>query len=171
MTGGNCVRLILTALALGAPAAMAAAANPPTQATAHANIIHPLTVTKLKDMDFGYLAAPTAGTAVLEPNADAFSTTGGATPVGGTPHSAEFLGAAQSNAVVNIKVPNQPITITRVGGTETMTVSNFTLQGLSRRAIAKATSFTFRVGGTLNVPANPVEGTYVGTFTVTVQYP
>jgi hypothetical protein len=171
MTGGTRVRLIVTALALCAPAALARAATPPTQSTATATVIRPLTVTKLKDMDFGYLAATTAGTAVLEPNADAFSTTGGATPVGGTPHCAQFLGAAQSNAVVNIKVPNQPITLTRLGGTETMTVSNFTLQGLSRRAIAKATSFTFRVGGTLNVPAAPVEGIYVGTFTVTVQYP
>jgi hypothetical protein len=171
MTSGSCVRLILAALALGAPAAMAAAVGPPVQSTATAAVIRPLTVTKLKDMDFGYLAAATAGTAVLEPNADAFSTTGGASRVGGTPHCAEFLGAAQSNAVVNIQVPKQPITITRVGGTETMTVSNFTLQGLSKRAIAKATSFTFRVGATLNVPANQVEGTYVGTFTVTVQYP
>jgi spore coat protein U-like protein len=171
MTGGSCVRLIATALVLGAPATTAHAVTPPTQSTVNANIIHPLTVTKLKDMDFGDLAAPTAGTAVLEPNADAFSTTGGALAVGGTPHCAEFLGAAQSNAVVNIKVPNQPITLTRVGGTETMTVSNFTLQGLSRRALAKAASFTFRVGGTLNVPANPAVGTYVGTFTVTVQYP
>jgi hypothetical protein len=170
MISGFRVRLFAAALALCAPAA-AGAVTPVTQATVNANIIHPLTVTKLKDMDFGYLAAATAGTAVLEPNADAFSTTGGATPVGGTPHCAEFLGAAQSNAVVIIQVPKQPITLTRVGGTQTMTVSNFTLQGLSKRAIAKAASFTFRVGGTLNVPANPVEGTYVGTFSVTVQYP
>ena len=171
MSSGSCVRLVLAALALCAPAAMACAATPAQQATAGGNIIHPLTVTKVKDMDFGYLAAPAAGTAVLEPNADAFSTTGGTIPVGGTPHCAEFVGAAQSNAVVNIRVPTQPTTLTRVGGTETMTVSKFTLQGLSRRALAKADSFTFRVGATLTVPANQVEGTYVGTFSVTVQYP
>ena len=165
-----CVRGF-AALALFAPAAVAHAAPPLTQATATATFIRPLTVTKLKDMDFGYLAAPAAGTAVLEPNADTFSTTGGAVAVGGTPHCAEFLGAAQSNAVVNIRVPNQPVTLTRVGGTETMTATNFTLQGLSKRAIAKATSFTFRVGATLNLAANQVEGTYVGTFSVTVQYP
>ena len=165
-----CVRGF-AALALFAPAAIAHAATPTAQATATATFIRPLTVTKLKDMDFGYLAAPAAGTAVLEPNADTFSTTGGVTAVGGTPHCAEFLGAAQSNAVVNIKVPTQPVTLTRVGGTETMTATNFTLQGLSKRAIAKATSFTFRVGATLNVAANQVEGTYVGTFAVTVQYP
>jgi len=123
-------------------------------------------------MDFGYLATTTAGTAVLDPDSDALSVTGGATPVGGTPHCAEFVGAAQSNAVVNIKVPNQPSTLTRVGGTETMTASNFKLQGgLSKRALAKMDSFTFRVGATLNIAAGQVEGTYVGTFDVTVQYP
>jgi hypothetical protein len=122
-------------------------------------------------MDFGYLAVATAGTAVLEPNADSFSTTGGVTAVGGTPHCAEFLGAAQSNSVVNIKVPTQPSTLTRIGGTQTITASNFTLQGQSKRALAKAASFTFRVGATLTVPAGQVEGTYVGTFAVTVQYP
>jgi hypothetical protein len=161
----------LAALALCTPAATALAATPVPQATATVAFIHPLQVTKLKDMDFGYLAPTTAGTAVLEPNADTLTTTGGTTAVGGTPHCAEFLGAAQSNAVVNIKVPNQPVTLTRVGGTETMTATNFTLQGLSKRAIAKATDFTFRVGATLNVAANQAQGTYVGTFAVTVQYP
>jgi Domain of unknown function (DUF4402) len=171
MSCGRCVRLVLAALALCAPASMACASTPAQQATAGGNIIHPLTVTKVQDMDFGYLAAPAAGTAVLDPDADSFSVTGGTMAVGGTPHCAEFVGAAQSNAVVNIRVPTQPTTLTRVGGTETMTVSKFTLQGLSRRALAKADSFTFRVGATLTVPANQVEGTYVGTFAVTVQYP
>ena len=138
MIGGSCVRLFVAALALSVPATMAGAVTPSTQAMAGGNIIHPLTVTKIKDMDFGYLAAPTAGTAVLDPDTDGFSVTGGTLPV---------------------------------GGTETMTVSKFTLQGLSRRALAKADSFTFRVGATLTVPANQVEGTYVGTFAVTVQYP
>jgi Domain of unknown function (DUF4402) len=37
--------------------------------------------------------------------------------------------------------------------------------------LAKLESFTFRVGATLNVAAGQAEGTYVGTFDVTVQYP
>jgi hypothetical protein len=165
------VRLMTAALALSAPAALSRASAQATQATADAVIIYPVTVTKLEDMDFGWIAVTTAGTAVLEPNADTFSTTGGVTAIGGTPRSAVFVGASKDSAVVNIKVPNKPITLTRVGGTETMTVANFTLQGQSKRALAKAASFTFRVGGTLNVAANQVEGTYVGTFDVTVQYP
>jgi len=169
----SCVaQLCLVALALHGPAALASTATPAQEATGNATIIRPLTITKVKDMDFGFLATSTAGTAVLDPDTDSLSVTGGVTLVGGSAHSAEFVGAAQSNSVVNIKVPKQPSTLTRVGGTETMTASNFTLQGgLSKRALAKADSFTFRVGATLNVAGGQAEGTYIGTFDVTVQYP
>lgn len=159
------------ALALSVPFAHADAAPAPATAGGTATVILPVSVSKTKDMDFGALSRTAAGTAVLEPNADTLSTTGGVATVGGSPHSAEFVGAAQSSSVVNIKVPNQPSTLTRVGGTETMTLNNFTLQGQSKRTLAKQTFFTFRVGGTLNVAAAQVEGLYVGTFNVTVQYP
>src|SRR4051794_25743652 len=172
MSGGVSRRRPAAAmLALCAWAPPALASTPATQATGNALVIHPVTVTKVSDMDYGVVTVTTAGTAVLEPSADAFSSTGGVLGAGGSPRCAEFAGAAQSSSVVNIRVPNQPSTLTRVGGTETVTVSNFTLQGQSKRTLAKAQSFKFRVGGTLNVAANQVEGTYVGTFDVTVQYP
>jgi len=170
-SGGRVSRLLILALALLAPVTMVRAAAPATQSNVSAAIILPVSVTKLSDMDFGNLSVTTAGTAVLEPNADTFSTTGGVIAIGGVPQCAEFVGASKDSAVVNIKLPNKPSTLTRVGGTQTMTVSNFTLQGQNKRTRAKQASFTFRVGGTLNVAANQVEGTYVGTFDVTVQYP
>jgi hypothetical protein len=170
MSGAGFLRLS-AALALCALPELAVAATPQQQAAAGATVIHPLTVTKIQDMDFGALSVGVAGTAVLEPNANALTTTGGVASIGGSPTCAQFVGAAQSNSVVNIKIPNNSVTLKRVGGTETMTVSNFTLQGQSKRTLAKAQSFTFRVGGTLNVAANQVEGVYTGTFDVTVQYP
>lgn len=159
------------ALALCASPTLVYASSPLAQANAQVLILHPLSLTKLQDMDFGDLSPTVAGTAVLDPNTDTLSTTGGVSASGGSPHCAQFAGVAGSASVVNIKVPNNPITLTRVGGTETMIVSNFTLQGQSKRALAKAASFTFRVGGTLAVAAGQVEGLYVGTFNVTVQYP
>jgi hypothetical protein len=122
-------------------------------------------------MVFGFLSATSAGTAVLNPNTGALTTTGGVVSLGGDPHPAQFTGAARSAVVVNIKVPNSPITLTRSGGTQTMLLSAFTLQGQSKRSLARMESFTFNVGGTLNVAANQVEGVYTGTFEVTVQYP
>lgn len=159
------------ALFLWASPTLAHAAIPTQQATATAVVLLPLTMVKLEDMDFGDLSTTGAGTAVLDPNAATLTTTGPVSSLGGSPHCAEFTGAAGSASVVNIKVPNSPITLTRVGGTETMKVSNFTVQGQSKRALAKAASFTFRVGGTLAVAAGQTEGLYVGTFNVTVQYP
>lgn len=169
----RCVlRPVMAALALCVPATAGRCATPLIPASANAAIILPLSLTKLQDMDFGSLATTTAGTAVLDPDTDSLGVTGGVTPVGGAPHCAEFVGSAEHNAVVNIKLPKQPVTLTRSGGTETMTATNFTLQsGFTRRSLAQMDSFTFRVGATLNVASGQVEGTYVGTFDVTVQYP
>lgn len=152
-----------------APAVAAAAAAP---STATADLLHALTLLKQQDMEFGELMVSGAGTAVLDPVSNTLSTTGGVAPVGSTvPHAALFTGAASGGAVVNIKAPTKAVTLTRVGGTETMTLSNFTLDGPSKRVMGASPSFQFRVGGTLTVAAGQVEGTYVGTFNVTAQYP
>ena len=108
---------------------------------------------------------------VINPDTNVMTTTGGVVPLGGLPTAATFIGAAGSASVVIIRIPKNPILITRVGGTETMSVNNFTLQGQDKRTLARQESFEFRVGATLNVGAAQVDGTYVGTFDVTVQYP
>lgn len=162
-----CLMLPL-AIATPAVAGPIAAASKPR---ATAALIYPLTVITKNDMDFGYLAVTTAGTAVIDPNTGALTRTGGVTAIGGTPRPATFIGAARSASVVNLRVPNQPITITRVGGTETMQVRDFTLQGQDKRTLARMESFEFNVGATLVVGANQREGLYTGTFDVIVQYP
>lgn len=161
--------VLLLACALAAPAL---AATPSVNATATTAILHPINVIKRHDLDFGYVASGMAvGTVVIDPETDTISATGGAMLLGGSPRAAAFIGAAGSSNVVNIKIPKQPITLTRSGGTQTMTVNKFTLQGLDKRTVARAVAFEFRVGATLNVAANQMEGLYVGTFDVTVQYP
>jgi alkyl sulfatase BDS1-like metallo-beta-lactamase superfamily hydrolase len=169
------LRCLAAALLALCPFAYAEAAPPVAAATpaqAHAAMLFPLEIIKNRDLDFGYAAAPSAaGTIVINPETDTISATGGAMLLGGSPHAAQFTGAAKSNSVVIIRIPKQAITITRVGGTETMTVNNWTLQGLDKRDAAAKVAFDFRVGATLNVNANQAEGTYVGTFDVSIQYP
>ncbi len=143
----------------------------PAKPNASVALIYPLTVITRNNMDFGYLGATAAGTAVLDPNSGTLSTTGGVVRLGGVPRPATFIGAARSASVVILRVPRQPITLTRVGGTETMQLRDFTLQGVDRRTLARMESFEFNVGGTLVVGANQREGVYTGTFDVTVQYP
>lgn len=153
------------------PAAQAQAISPDRQSTATAVISRPATLRKLKELDFAYLSVTTAGSAIIDPDSDTMTTTGGVLHVGGTPFAALFEAVSPVRAVVIIRIPRQPITLTRVDGTETMTVSDWTMSGNSRRTLAEQEPFDFRVGGTLNVAAGQAEGTYVGTFEVTVQYP
>ncbi|GLR46736.1 DUF4402 domain-containing protein [Sphingomonas astaxanthinifaciens] len=141
------------------------------RAKAGGAFIYPLTVVTKNNLDFGYIAVNGAGTVVVNPNTSVRSVTGGVLALGGRPQPATFLGAARSASVVIIRVPKSPITIRRVGGTETMTVQNFTLQGQDKRTLARMEAFEFNVGATLVVNANQAEGVYTGEFDVTVQYP
>jgi len=172
MLGPVRLPLLPLALALLAPAAaIAAPVSPPANPAARASLLKPLTLTKLSDMDFGNLGITANGTAVINPVTDTMTTTGGVLRLGGTPRAATFRGVAQGGAVVIIRVPNGGINLTRVGGTQTILLNNFTLDGQSKRAMAQAGVFDFKVGATLRPTAGQVEGVYAGTFEVTIQYP
>ena len=177
MSSSSVLRIALAfASSVAAPlsSAVAASAEPVTpdkQAAAAATIAQPLTLQKDYDLDFGLATVTTAGTIVLDPNSDALTTTGGVVAVGGSPHAANFKGIAPTGNVVIIRLPKDATTLTRVGGTDTMTVDRWTLDGTTRRNVLSKIAFDFRVGGTLHVNANQADGIYVGTFTVDVQYP
>lgn len=161
--------LVLAAmLAVPAAAAPVAAVE---KAQAKVTLIDPLTVLKKADMDFGYLTVTGAGTAVLDPNGNSLSTTGGVQAIGGAPTAAVFTAASRGPTLFYIQVPTQPLTLTRTGGSETMTLTNWSLQGSSLRILLRAAAFDFRVGGTLNVNAGQADGFYNGTFDVTIYYP
>jgi hypothetical protein len=160
--------LALLLLAAAAPAAPVTAS---TNDAGKATILRPLSLVKKADLDFGELVVASAGTAVIDPVSGSVTTTGSVTPVGTTAHPATFTATGSKNSVVNIKVPTAAVTLTRVGGGGTMTVSNWTLDGKTNRKIPQNSAFDFNVGGTLNIGAGQPDGDYVGTFTVTVQYP
>lgn len=164
------VSLLFTSLALMAAPAIAQKSALP-RASANAALVFPLTLITKTNLDFGYVATIGAGTVVINPVTGGLSVTGGVSSLGGDPRPATFIGAARNSAVVVIRIPKQPITIRRQGGTETMQVRDFTLQGQDRRTLARMEAFEFNVGATLVVGANQVEGVYSGEFDVTVQYP
>lgn len=162
----------LLPLALLAPAAgLAAPIAPAVPPAGQAELLKSLTLTKLADMDFGDLAVAGAGTAIINPVTDTMTTSGGVLPLRGTPHAAQFRGVASGNSVVIIRIPNGGINLTRVGGSETILLNAFTLDGQSKRAMAQAGVFTFKVGATLRPAAGQADGLYTGTFDVTIQYP
>ena len=141
------------------------------KARGQVTLVKPLTLQRVNDMDFATLGVTTGGTATIDPISGVLTVSGGLLPLGGTPSPARYAGAASKNTVVNIRVPKQPVLITRVGGTETLSVSNFTLDGQDKRTLAQSGSFTFAVGAQITVPAGTLDGIYTGEIDVTIQYP
>lgn len=162
-TGAAC----LLAAAMAAPCGALAA----TQATTARTItLRPLSIVKLRDLDFGRLAAgTTAGTVVIDPNTDARTTTGGVLAAGGTPVAAQFYTYATGNQTLQVTRGPLPV-LNRAGGGATMNVTQLTLNGPVVRVIAAAGLLDLRVGGTLAVAANQLAGTYAGNFDITVTY-
>lgn len=151
--------------------AFAAPVRPDKQARATVTILPPIAVRKIEDLNFGTLSVWSGGTAIVDPNTDTMTTTGGVVHSAGLAYAALFEAVSPRKGVVIIRIPNKPISVTRVGGTETMTVSNWTMSGASSRTAVAQEPFTFKVGGTLFVNNNQAEGLYTGTFTVDIQYP
>ena len=160
------------ALLFAAAAPPLHAATPPVQSGAGAIVLKPLSLLKKDDMDFGTLVpSASGGTATLDPVTGIVTPTGGIVPLPGGTSPAAFIGAGSRDAPYQIRLPKNPITLTRSGGTETMTVGGWTLDGNSTRLINAFEAFEFKVGAELAVGPNQAPGTYVGTFDVSVQYP
>ncbi len=143
---------------------------PNKNATSTAKVILPAQIVKLYDMDFGYVTVTGAGTAIVNSSTGAVTTTGGVLFAGGLPHAALFEAVSPSKTVVHIRLPKKAVTLTRAGGAETMTVDTWTLNGVDTRNVVAHETFEFAIGGTLHVAANQAEGTYNGTFDVTIDY-
>lgn len=146
------------ALAAGAPS------------TANAVTLRPLSIVNVGDLDFGtLLRGTTAGTVVINPVTSARTTTGGVTAAGGAPQAAQFFTYSTGNKTLQVNRGPLPV-LNRVGGGATMNVSVLTLNGPTLRFIGPAGLLDLRVGGTLNVAANQMDGVYNGTFQIIVTY-
>lgn len=132
--------------------------------------LRPLSIVKLRDLDFGTLLRPTsAGTAIINPTTDARTTSGGVIAAGGTPQAAQFYTYATGNQVLQVTRGPLPV-LSRAGGGASMNVTQLTLNGPVLRTIGTAGLLDLRVGGTLAVAANQMAGSYSGSFQITVTY-
>jgi spore coat protein U-like protein len=139
--------------------------------TGRVRTVRPIVINLTRDLDFGSLIiATTAGRATVNPRTDVRTRTGGVTLApGGTPGAARFVVSGTPSRPVQVTLGTRP-TLTRSGGTETMTMTAMTMNGGINRTLTAAGTLDLRVGGTLAVAANQVAGVYAGTFTVTVDY-
>jgi hypothetical protein len=159
------VSMLLASISIGAPV-IAAGSSGNTGAVT----LRPLSIVNTEDLDFGTMLRPTlAGTVVINPTNDARSVTGGVTAAGGTPRAAQFF--TYGGPSQNVQVNRGPLPVlSRVGGGASMNVTGLTLNGPTLRFLTAAGLLDLRVGGTLAVAANQLEGDYSGTFQIIVTY-
>lgn len=179
---------LMAMCALGVVSAPASAqSSDSATADTYATVIGALTITKARDMDFGKIAGPAAGTLTMVPSLLAPT----CTPSIGLLHHGKcqpaiFVGSGDPLQTVRIKLPaGDSIDLTGPGAN--MTVTEFVVDGDPTLAnvgngkgkgkgfvrydiLDPAGVFGFRVGGTLNVGANQTPGTYTGTFDVRLDY-
>ena len=171
-------RTLLLGAVIGAanPSPLKAQVAPSATGSAAVEIAEPSALLALEELDFADILVTAPGTAVINPNTGAMTTSPGLTYASGTPSPALFQLTASKRGSVFIRIPQAPVTLTRVSGTETVTVSNWTISnnaqavgGGRHKVVAGTEPIVFKIGGTLNVGANPRMGVYTGTFEVTVE--
>ena len=161
---------LIAAAAAGTAATVTQALAASATANATAEVITPIAISKTADLRFGKFAAGSGGTVVMTA-AGSRSGTGGvvlSTIDAGGAASFDVSGAA--NATYAITLPGSAATITRVSGTETMSVGTFTSSPSGTGTLSAGGAQTVTVGGTLTVGNAQVVGSYTGTFSVSVEY-
>ncbi|MDE2596583.1 MAG: DUF4402 domain-containing protein [Sphingomonadales bacterium] len=162
------LRLAAAGAALAAAVSFGGVANAATtaNATASAEILSTLTVTKTKDLDFGQIAANGAGTLAI--TGAGASTCSASLVCTGTRQVADFTVTGTAGSAVLATVTTPSITLSD-GASHTMTVNAFNIYYPAGTTLAGG-STTFNVGGTLSVGAAQVAGAYTGSFAVSVEY-
>ncbi|MBD3730969.1 MAG: DUF4402 domain-containing protein [Sphingomonadales bacterium] len=172
--------IALLASSLVGPLAGAAQAQS-ASAGATAEVVPPATLYKDTDLDFGMIAtAGAGGSLTLNATSGAVTTTGDLAPVASHPASrALFIANAPVGAVM-VYSGDSTVTLTRNGGTETMTallsygtdssLVTATVLGLPIGVKAMQPEQHFLVGGTLLVGAGQAQGLYEGQFTLSITF-
>lgn len=154
------------------------AANPSASASVDVELVPTLSIAKSADMHFGRVSLNGNGAGVLVLGVDGtVQTTNLYVSQSGssiTPTAAVFAVDGVPSANYTVSLPSSPVLLTKVGSTETMSVSDFTVKLASKEAGTMSGSVTtdksFAVGATLRIPQTQSEGRYQGTFSVSISY-
>ena len=141
-------------------------------ASSSATIIKPIKIVKNLDLTFGSIATSSAaGTVTISADAIANPTAAlgvALAPTTGTRQAAKFTISGEKGVNYGVTMP-ATTTLTRDGGSETMTVTLSKNLATTGNTLG-ASDATLYVGGVLAVVANQASGVYNGEFAITVQY-
>jgi len=161
--------LVVTAASAFVPSSAFAQASDTEPANASANIIAPITLTKVTDLVFGDIVPnTTAGTVVMDNGGTITGATGGVVALASTRNAATFTVGGQIGRLYTV-TPVGNITISNLAGPN-MIINPTSDCGGGLCTIGAVGGSAVRVGGTLNVGAAQPAALYTGTFSVTVTY-
>lgn len=166
----NLLRITAAAAALALSAAPAfAQVQPDKQATATARIVKPLTLTWVQDLDLGSITLVNSGsTTVGISRQGVFSCPAGNVTCSGTPQVAKYKITGVNNTNVTVNASN--VTMTHnVDPTKTLLLT-VDSPGTVALGNSGTVGTDFPLGGNITVSGATAEGTYIGTFAVTVNY-
>ena len=153
------------------PASPAAAVSPPTQATATARILRPLSITAEQNLDFGTIVLTGSSfTGQVVSISQAGAVTCGTNPgviltCSGTTLAAQFRLIGTNNAIVKITSPGFNLT-----GPGTLAFTPNFPATVNLGANGASTGTVFSIGGSITLASTTPDGVYTGTFLVTADY-
>jgi hypothetical protein len=166
----NLIRITAAAaaLALGATPALAQT-QPDKQATATARIVKPLTLTWVQDLDLGSITLVNSGsTTVGITRLGVFSCPAGNVTCSGTPQVAKYKITGVNNT--NVTVNSGNVTMTNQADATKSLLLTVDSPGTVNLGNSGTAGTEFALGGNITVSGATADGTYIGTFAVTVNY-
>jgi hypothetical protein len=163
--------LAATVAAVALTATPALAVGPTKNATATARVVKPLTLTWVRDLDLGTIVLSGAGAwsgAVVGIDKTGAWSCSNANVTCSNPHQTAQYKVTGTNGQ-DVKITAGDVTLTEPvsGSTLTLTTDN---PGTINLGNSGASGYTFDLGGSITVASNTPDGTYTGTFNVTVDY-
>lgn len=171
------MRLTLSLAALAAVLATATPALAGTSDTATAEargtVLQPLTITRMTDLDFGWvISTAVAGNVVIDADSGARTTGLGVTPVPNYPgNRATFAGVATAATTVTLALSSPTVLVSQSNPADTVTVNSLSLDSAGpSRVVGANSSFLVGVGGDFQIGANQPNGVYSANFDLTADY-
>ena len=164
------IRLASLAAAVAFTATPALAIGPNQNATATARIVKPLTLSWVRDLDLGTIvlsAGTWSGASVGITRTGTFNCSNSNVTCSGAPQTAQYKVTGTNNQVVTINTSNVTLTEPTSGSTLLMTVDS---PGTVNLGNSGSAGVVFDLGGQITVASSTPDGTYTGTFNVTVNY-
>lgn len=171
MRGLAGIYFCLGALTLAGPAS----AQDSASTTGSAQIIQPITLTKVSDLQFGAIVKPSLGSNTISidetTGARSISNGGNAALVAGGSSRAVYTVKGKGGQVFSITVPKR-FDMVQDGGSETLkvTLEATATEGVLSGSAGSTGSASFGVGGSFIVHKTTPAGSYSGSFDVSVAY-